>query len=515
MSFFDDAILTLGRGLAQTAVQEANDATGYDVGGTLNFLFGNGQTTGGQVINNLTNELQSSNFPSGTLTPDEFSYLQSSLEQQNGMLTAIGNQLTSIQATINSIYIQNTQIQNLLQTILNEQVYMEWASLDNTLTHNYLNSINSSYSVYVQMVSEFSNFTPKEVFTYLNDLYTAFGGANACVSGINLIIMGNGQNKSVLQLWSQMMCGFIQSGSLDYRDAIDQYMSYYKSLVFGQLRVTNLLMESCMFLNTDGKTPAADCFNAYQNALLSQEEIFIQFLIPLVHAGATYQVIPGRFSQTTFGALQNLNPDYISLPNAGAYYTPSQIFYNAEALLASLYCTGDSDRRIVVYMEYFGLQQYQNLLQNQQLVLKSTSSDNSTTIIPSNKQTLQFPNFFPFIPPIKLNPVNYKDFNWCSSNGSINGISINRYIYSLNQEALPPIFMPDGSYSVTVPNTSPAMPLILSPANQLFNSLDPNSVNANFMTPGASNYVLSINDTSNFDFMNFLAYNYPSDMAVN
>src|ERR1043165_1955465 len=96
MSFFDDAISTIGRGLAQTAAQALTDETGVDVGGIMNTLFGNGQTSGGEKLSTIQQEL-TTDWKGSEQTLE---VLSASIGQQGAQLIEMGNQISAIATAI-------------------------------------------------------------------------------------------------------------------------------------------------------------------------------------------------------------------------------------------------------------------------------------------------------------------------------------------------------------------------------------------------------------------------------
>jgi hypothetical protein len=493
MSFFDDAIGTIGKGLAETATRELSDATGYDIGGTLNFLFGNNQATGGEDLSNLMNTI-TQNF---TGTSADLNFLKESLSQQGQVLSDIGGQLTSIIQTVNSISLEITKIQNLLTQIQQQQLFQNWQNVDLQL-NVYTNAINSAYKTYSEYIQNYSTTPNDEIQLLKGNILDVNDGPIVGMNGISLLILDNGLEKGALQLWSNMVCALVNAGVMDYRDAVDQYMDYYKKLTFAQLTATNLVMEA---YNLEGDvTSSTNFYDSYKTTVLAQETTFINWLVPIVYAGITGNMFDSNnhCGFTAIDASTHLNPTFSTLANGTEYYTPSSIFYEAERLLKSLYCTDVADRRIVVYMTYFGYPSISNLLQTVQLSL--TSIDNQPPILPQTCQTLGAPFGYP------QDYNAYPDANWDSD---AQGFYIKRHVYFANEESLS---LPDNVYQLTnlnstgnlIPMETYASAIGGGNRNPIYGGKAP------FMTNSVLAYQLSVNESSNFDFMNFLAYNYPS-----
>jgi hypothetical protein len=363
MSFLDDAISNLGQSLAQTAVTTASQETGYNVGGALNALFGTGQTTGGQNLGNLPAALGST-----TLDTSLLNTVLGAVNQQTAQLQALGTQLSSLATQIMAIQGEIENIQQLLNVINEEQLYLSWQVQDQPVSQ-LIAQIRSSHQNYGNYIAESSDTQSYDVTQFVNGILSQ-NVVSSASSVINSAIVGQGgQSKGLLKLWSDMVLPLVKNGTIDYRNAVAQYTDYYKRLAYAQLQATNLVMEAYNFNPTPAPLPtpttqAIEQWKTYRGYLLSQEEPFIHSLFPLVVAGEEYNFgTTGPrgsfvFPFTAPGAGMELNPELQSSPptppGEGAlptgYYAPSQLFREAEQLLANLYVTETQDRRISVYM---------------------------------------------------------------------------------------------------------------------------------------------------------------------
>lgn len=498
MSFFDDAVSVIGQGLAKTAINDFSDMTGYDIGGTLNFLFGDNQTTGGQNLEALSNSLKSE----FTGSSDQLSFLNNTLTQQGQMIVDLGTQLSSVSQSINAISIEISKIETLLQQINSLQLYNNWQTLD-VQVQVYVNAINTAYQTYSQYIENYDSTPTTEVNILITDILNSNNGPKDGLNGISNFILDNGMQKGVLQLWSDMVCALINSGVMDYREAVQQYKNYYKKLVFAQLTATNLLMEAYKF-NGDG-TSCSQAYTDYKNIILSQENTFIQWLMPMFASGSVAPIeneyVNGsQYSFSCYNAAADINPSFTCLENYIEYYSPSNLLYSVEKMLSSLYNNDIDDRRMVVYMAYTNTMSVA-IPAEYNISLKST---NNTIIIPSNTGSTMIGSYkFPTPIGVQSNSISYPDGNFNFNNQGVSvppngGFILQRFIFSAGEQQTPI----DGSYQI-YNNLPPIQSYLQGGGNPNYGSgipLLPNSV---------SNYTLTIDETSNFDFMNFMAYSIP------
>ncbi len=288
MSFLDDAISNLGQSLAQTAVTTASQETGYNVGGALNALFGTGQTTGGQNLGNLPAALGSTNLDTSLLNT-----VLGAVTQQTDQLQALGTQLSSLAGEISAIQGEIDNIQQLLTVINEEQLFLSWQVQDQPVSQ-LIAQIRSSHQDYGNYIAENSDTQSYDVTQFVNGILSQSNVVSSASSVINNAIVGQGgQSKGLLKLWSDMVLPLVRNGTIDYRNAVAQYMDYYKRLAYAQLQATNLLMEAYNFNPTPSPLPtpteqAKKQWKTYRQYLLLQEEPFIDLLFPLVVAGEEY-----------------------------------------------------------------------------------------------------------------------------------------------------------------------------------------------------------------------------------
>jgi len=477
MGFFDDAISTIGRGLAETAANAIGEQTGVDLGGTVAYLFGGGQAVGGANLQNVEAAVASSDLPPAAITA-----LEAALDGQRQTLSDIGAQLTSVSQTLQSFEEDFAQIENELAKIQQQQLFQNWQTVDTTITP-FVAAINTSYQTYSSFLGDFQN-TPQslvsELMTYILD--TNVGPADG-VTTINALILGQDQAKGVLQLWSEMVTPLIQQGLLDYRDAVQQYTRYYQRLAYAELCATNLLMEAYNF-NVDADQ-ADIAWTNYKKAIASQETPFIRSLIPLVAAASTF-FLETNYYYSTFTASQSalqLNPGVQRLPGNGssAFYEPSAIFEAAESLLADLAVTAPTDRRIVAWMLYAG-----SYIANVVSPVELTLAGGSATVSASSDAILG-PYSYPSPGTI------YVDYNFDTGSAFF----VKRFVFS--GEALA-----DGAYTLTNLNGTNG----LTPLETYLSGTGERTAPP-FMNDNITQYGLAIGGAQPFDFMNFMAYSTP------
>jgi hypothetical protein len=493
MGFLDDAIGSIGQDLAKTAVENINQATGINAGTALSYLFGNGQEKGGDNMALL-----------GPAIMDAFgqqqqilTQLQAELYQQGVAIQRIGQQLVGISNALTQITGMIENLQQLLNKIGQEQLYEEWQAVDDQLT-KYIAAINSAFAAYGSYMSNYKTTKSVEVGILIENILSVNDGPVVGLRAIHDFIVAGGQARSVLRLWTAMVTPLVQTGMLDYRLAVQQYFEYYQKLAYAQLRAANLVMEAYNF--HEDKPNAKRIWDQYNSQLREQEDVFITSLLPLVYAGVEGGIfVPAgqtglAINFTSFDASLQLNPglQYVrGNDNQGdAFYTPSQIFYDAEKLLANLYVTAPTQRRIVVHMLYPDGRGINTLLDGLSLTISSNGS--SGAVNPASSNRLGGP--FPFPGPNDWSP-DFPDQNIYSGNG----FYLKRYVYTEGPNGLI-----DGEYfMMNLNGRNGLVPL------QTYVTSDRNLPPAPFQQDCVVEYPMQVNAANQFDFMNFSAYTVP------
>jgi hypothetical protein len=500
MSFFDDAIGAIGQGLAQAAVTGITAETGVNVGGALDALFGNGQTTGGTNINAAAAGIIAAFGPDGS-DPDAqvLSTLQADVGQQTAAIAALGTQLNGIVSSLAQITGTIDNIQTMLQAIDAEEKYQAWQTADNFI-EVFIVNINAAYTQYAGYLTNYTTTPTSEITGLVNAILNPIDGPLAGVEGINKGMLDDGEKRGALHLWSSMVKPLVQQGQLDYRLAVQQYFQYSQKLTYAQLQAANLLMEAHIFRGD--QTSADEMWKEYRACLLSQETAFIGWLVPLVFAGVEGGVFvpPGGAFEgvnfTAYDATLQLNPgiQYVrgdAADPGNAFYEPSRIFKAAEELLATLYVTAPEERRIVVHMSYPNASSISNLLTG--LFMTLTPGGTSTVVHSSSNAVLGSP--FPFPSPGDYSPM-FPDQN--IYNGL--GFYLNRYVFT---EAAPS-GLTDGQYQLTDLNGLNGLVPLQTYMSGTYRAPAPPFQQKNVLA-----YTMQVNSASPFDFMNFVAYNDP------
>ncbi|MFS8083863.1 MAG: hypothetical protein ACMG51_10455 [Ginsengibacter sp.] len=468
MGFFDDAIGSLGKSLARSATSYLDDATGMDIGGTLSYLFSDGQTPGGATLNGLLNspEIQGSSPPQVLL--------QNTLNEQSEQLGQIGTQLTSMASAISDIYGEIQGIESLLQQIQQQALYASWQVQDNFIK-TYLNQIHSTFAAYASYCVPTNNAKDQDVSDLATNILESNTGELNAANGINSYMVDDQSNKGALTLWVNMVSPLILAGLLDYRQAVDQFKDYYTKLTWAQLRATNLVIEAYNFKGDNAL--AASAWSTYKALIISQESSFISNLVLLVSAGLKYYN-----PSLSWHAGSQFYPDSISLYTQNgtfisAYYAVSPIFSEAEAFLSRLALTDPDDRRIVVHMTYAAYTK--TAIDSSTITITQTDSTADAPLSPSDESAA----FGPF-------PTAYNGQTvWVSDTQ----FYVSRLVY-LDSVNAP---LNDGTYALTDLNGQGAlvpMQMYSNPSLTAFQS-DP-----------VLGYVMRIDATQPFDFMNFAAY---------
>jgi hypothetical protein len=493
MSFLDDAISSVGQDLAKTAAQQIDQATGTNAGAALYTLYA-GQAKGGENIAALGPAVQKAFGDQQNI----LTQLQAGLYQQGLGIAAIGNQLAGISSALAQItgIIQN--IKQMLSKIGQEQLYQEWQAVDNQMT-TYIAAIDAAYDTYGSYISNYKTTPSVEVNFLIENILNVNNGPKVGLGAIHDFMMGGGQSRGSLQLWSAMVTPLVQTGMLDYRLAVKQYFEYYQKLAYAELRATNLVMEAYHYHND--QTNAKKVWAQYNQQLLDQEDIFITWLTPLVYAGVEGGVfVPSGLSSqavnaTAYDAAMQLNPgmQYVrGDANVGdSFYTPSRIFADAEQLLANLYLTDHKQRRIVVHMLYPDGGGINTLLDGLFLTLSPLKS--AASINPVSNTRLGSP--YPFPGPDDHSPM-FPDQNIYTAGG----FYLKRYVFADGSQG----GLTDGQYLMTNLNgRNGLVPM------QTYLTEDWHLPAAPFQQDNVTEYTLQVNSAKQFDFMNFGAYTVP------
>jgi hypothetical protein len=501
MGFLDDIVSDVGQSLEQSVRDYAKGQINAAVGGTMAYLFGD-QETGGAVLLGLSGAIGNA---SG-LDPLQIKTLQSGVDQQAAAISWIGNQLQFVAKQVQNLTGQIANIEQLLGEIGQELKYIKWADRNGLMLSDFAH-IDSKYSTYAAYMADPIGMSSSHIADLAKQITDSMGEACRHISYV-MLSQGN-QDKGALELWSEMVTLLVAKGLVDYREAVSEYMDYYSRLTYAQLRATNLLVEAYHYQDFGPvkSSRARRALEEYKGLLLSQEDQFIKFLFPLVVAGATnidwHPVTepgmpsnPPRFCFTAPDAAMQLHPGIQWLrtdPERGkGYYAPSSVFMAAEKLLANLYVTDPTARRIAVHMVYgsgTGGSIYR-AVNAAHPTLDYWGQGNNPIAEPIPPRTF----------PIGPDPYpTFIDFNFNVSGDPEMGpsnIYLNRLVYATTPGGQP---IPDGVYTLTNLNGHDGLLPIETYGWK----------GVPFQQPQVVDYKMQIGPASPFDFMNFAAYTMP------
>lgn len=484
MSFFDDAIGSLGKSLATSATSYLSETTGYDVGGTLAFLFGGDQTAKGQTLSGLVAKI-GTEF---TGSSDGLALLQNDLNNQTTQIALIGDQLTAMSTAIQDIDGQIKGLDALLKKIGQEQLYLSWQAQDNQIK-NYIVKIDSTFQTYAEYVA--AEAEKSDVDALAASILDPNSGELDAANAINSFMLTDQSNKGALQLWAEMTCPVIEDGLLDYRQAVDQYFAYYTKLAWAQLRATNLLMEARHYHGSDDDVLAEQAWTDYQTLILSQENEFVGNLVSIVRSGIVGSSA-NYYPQTAYQSVSQFHPDFTPLTDQNGnylstYYEPASVLMKGEALLARLALTDPDDRRMVVHMTYLG-DAFKTAIDSAVITLSIASETPGSPVPPDSDSAVYGPMPMPNTG-IRIFANFSLDPAWIA--GWQPNFYVKRLVYS-GSEKTP---LGDGVYQLTNLNGSGS----LIPLQTYYGTLP-------FQSAPVLAYNMEITAAQQFDYMNFAGY---------
>jgi hypothetical protein len=266
----------------------------------------------------------------------------------------LGQQLTGIEATLASLEDEiNTnfdEIQQELIKINQEALYIAWQAVNNQIVV-YMNQINTQYSTFVEYAAAAKSTSQQEVQALVQQIQDTNTGAKVSLNGINAFVLGGGQQKSVLELWREMVAPLVGKNIMTFGDAAEALTNYYSSIVYAQMRAINLIVESYNQQNNNAVSQQE--YTAYRALMTRQELPFMQALEELT-CDAMQQ--GGCWLQSQINT-SLATAEYVDVAQAMwagggyvAHYQPTLWRYQAEQLAAAAQAMQAGDRRIVVCM---------------------------------------------------------------------------------------------------------------------------------------------------------------------
>jgi hypothetical protein len=483
MSFFDDALGAMGQSLEQSATKYVSGVTGPVVGGMLCSLFGGGQPSGGDDFAQLQAAI-TKNFAD---EKKDLDLLNGQMAAQTAAIEGIGTQLTAISSAIAVISSDIASMLALLQKLAAAEAYSTWQAVDNEMT-DAITSIQASYSNLSENIRGYKAIRSIDIDSLVTTILDDPQGPAYSSALISTYVLPSGQRHGALELWSEMVSPIVAAGQLDYRQAVDEYFTYYKKLVSAQLLAANLLIEGHVYRKNG---LAGETWALYKNQIKAQEDEFIQWLVPLVCAGVqavwAKGLPPGALRCVGYDATMQLHAGFQAMPTdtgGDGYYSPSSIFEAAEELLAKFMVTAPQDRRILVHLLFADDQigTFKEAIDAVPITIQPPTTStadaaaNSSALTPAHTG-----RFGPYVMPgggqdtLDINFVARPD------------IYVYRQVYS-------PDAVDSPTYQLTDLNG------LLAPVETYAGST------VSFQESKVLDYVLNVNAQKQFDFMNFAGY---------
>ena len=384
-------------------------------------------------------------------------------------LNELGQELNTIESTLVNIEDELDAISKELAKIAQEQLYQAWETRDNDV-QEIITKIKAQFQTLIQFAKNAKDTSKEEVDELVSNILNTNSGALVNLEQLQTLVLGSGQDKGVLQLWTDMVAPLTTKNTFPIGKALNSYLKYYVHIVSAQMRAANLLVQA--FNKQQSRNNAMDSYRRYRKIANSQEVPFIKNIDFLIRnslsTGGTY----GPIGQGNFSFQYEYLPLMQSYFAGGAFkgeYQPSPIHRQAEEILSSAQAMGPKERRIVVWMVYpanFAISappppgiDFGNL--NLKIVEVGTDRENSSN-----------PTLSQNIPVITgESPHNIRRFVYETvKSGDYRMVDMNGSEYGL-----PPI---NGSAQKTV----------------------------YFQEPFYLNYTLTVNNVTPFDFMDFLVY---------
>ena len=140
---------------------------------------------------------------------------------------------------------------------------------------------------------------------------------------------------------------------MSFYDAIENYMDYYATIVYAQMRATVLLVEA---YNLKKNPPVAKTLGMAYRQIVDQQELHFVTYFDVFAASELSKwrtldtVFPYAMSLITFAAIDARQSFYAG--SSFGWHQPTSLHQQAEALLAYAQSMGPDERRIVVWMVY-------------------------------------------------------------------------------------------------------------------------------------------------------------------
>jgi hypothetical protein len=264
----------------------------------------------------------------------------------------LGAQLNSVQTSINNLQneleVFSAEILAELQELEEEQLYLTWSTKNAAVLEN-LTHVRVQYDRY----TDYANSPEETSRTSVNELVTQIldtnVGTEVAMCNLNELILGEGEDKGVLELWQEMMSPLLVQRKRVWQEAIDNFQRYYLTIVTAQAQAINLLVEA--FNQRGNHALTKEKWNDYKRLILSQEDLFLKNFDLLILDSESNT----RWADSTKWHYKFTYYDGIDLRSPGGiadWYQPRVERESAEKLLYNACSRAENSRRIVIHMIY-------------------------------------------------------------------------------------------------------------------------------------------------------------------
>ncbi|MEM8638662.1 MAG: hypothetical protein AAGG51_07615 [Cyanobacteria bacterium P01_G01_bin.54] len=333
MVFFGDALKFVGNTIVNGAIGTVEEVAQGVIG-----------EVGGHVLNQITQE-----------SPENEKIIQD--------IQVLGNNIIGLETSVTALRSEfasfSTSIKNQLDHIQQEQLHSDWSD-ENRPVNGYITAIETQHTRYSNYATNPGGTTKQEVDHLVDDILDTNGGAEYNLNMIHKSVMGSQSSDGLLRLWTKMTATLIIDDgfngepvdSIDPHELLNQYLSYYTHILYAQARATNLLVEA--YNAQKNQDEAKLIWQKYQGYMDEQAKPFLENIDILLWASnrATISTISSTGETVyTYEHFQSIQ----WLTAGGQFkssYWPTEIRYQAEALLAGARAMQPGERRLIVHMIY-------------------------------------------------------------------------------------------------------------------------------------------------------------------
>jgi hypothetical protein len=381
----------------------------------------------------------------------------------------LGQQLNQIEGMIKQLLKELEDdfatIEKQLAELKQLELYTAWEVRD-TFAQEKITNINAQYTTYVEFAQNPRDVDKSSIEQLTTNILDTNVGAAVNRLQLNSLLAGSGQDKGLLQLWQEMVAPLIAANKMTFYDAARNYMDYYATIVYAEMRATVLLVEA--YNHKNETILAKQNWEDYRQFVAQQETYFVMYFDVFAASELTkwHTFSPKRdaMNQVTFAALDARQSYYAG--SSFGWNQPTTLHQQAETLLAYAQSMGPDERRIVVWMVYpqdypYGTQPKPVAnFDNVDIVITSVDQGGVGDVKPTKKDILRAPT----------NPSH----------------TIKRFIFAPQR---------DGTYTLKDMNGTAGLP-----------DISGYSGNVHFQHPSYLAYQMSISPNKQFDFTEFAPY---------